>query len=1387
MKKESLYSILIVFFIIIFLAGIYIYSIGESINEQFISDTNPQYILYSDNLTKDILNLNSSTGISNSQLAMDIRKMNSPYDISPITYPTTTPYATTSTPYATISSYNPTTTPYATTSSYFPTTTPYVPTPTSYGPMSITGLILWYDATNTTSYSFSSDGNLSELIDKSGNNNNSLSNVAIPIDTTGVTGFYSKISSRNDLPVFVLLNGGFEGDFTTTTTIQGNKLSFFMICSNNFDSRLNSRTLSLGNDDNTNDDSDNNKMTVCLKSSDSSNILHMIRNNVSATFSNLTSDALYLVSGYYDGTGNGYFGINGAYKSFQSTGNFNITKFGFGTNVQNEIYGRNYGGETFGEMLIYNTSLSDSDRQLIEQHLMNKWKITPAPTTTPYVPTTTPYVPTTTPYFPTTTPYFPTTTPYIPTAYVPTTTPYVPTTRYQITSPREIPGLKVWFDGNDPASYQLVTTTNGHTHITQLNDKSENGNNARATTYGATILLLPGGFNGLNGLHLWNHGVFNNLNNGNGSQITGNKLSFFMICRNNFDTTMSRRVISLGNDNNTQDYTDVNKLSVHIKQGDTSRILYMVRNGKTAQTPILDAWQTYLISGYFDGENGYFGVNGTYYKSFPSTENFNITNFGFGTNTYYKSDGGDFSGIQFGEMLIYNGDMTNENRVLVEQYLMNKWGVPSYVPVATYFPTNSYNPMGITGLILWYDATNRDSYTTIETVSGSSELFELIDESGNDNRSLSNVINGYGSASRMEAKNSLQVFSLRNGGFENDFTTGIQGNKLSFFMICSNEFNSAMNSRTLSLGNDVNTNDDSDNNKMTVCLKSSDPGILYMIRNNVSATFSNLTPESLYLVSGYYDGTNGYFGINGTYKSFPSTGNFNITKFGFGTNVQNVNYGLNYGGETFGEMLIYNTSLSNSDRVVIEQYLMNKWKITTTVPTTTPYVPTTTPFVPTTTPFVPTTTPFVPTTTPFVPTTTPFVPTTTPFVPTTTPFVPTTTPFVPTTTPFVPTTTPFVPTTTPFVPTTTPFVPTTTPFVPTTTPFVPTTTPFPPTTTNKIVILQKFGDVLIDITKIEVTTTNNIINNISSSNADWVHLEGTPFYTYTLLIDPPIIIKSIKITRGEFNDVNKNLTGLISCHYNNKLVRNFSINTPTSQTFDLISGTSSTPYVAPTTTPFVPITTPPRCGVVPNGYAADTTISDRRFRAILDNIYDDMYDRTNTGTSLKEMATYINPKKNTDIKDGLPFLTDIGNNWLNYYICIKNINYIFVKIQNLTSNPMYLSSSSSSTSSSSLENIGIVTNVTIGKNSIYYTKIERPYILSSLTLKLSSSASEIKFSGSIIYNNKFSNFFSTIKNENSVMSIITKKKTIDIYAIKTDLWGEKEYIYYIPDTTLLDF
>ena len=95
---------------------------------------------------------------------------------------------------------------------------------------------------------------------------------------------------------------------------------------------------------------------------------------------------------------------------------------------------------------------------------------------------------------------------------------------------------------------------------------------------------------------------------------------------------------------------------------------------------------------------------------------------------------------------------------------------------------------------------------------------------------------------------------------------------------------------------------------------------------------SGITQNVPFLACSKYDGTNGFLwkdGSPGSIASSASSGNFNVTKYGIG-NLANPTSEFWRG--YIGEVIIYNTSLSDTDRQNVETYLAQKWGLNSFLP-----------------------------------------------------------------------------------------------------------------------------------------------------------------------------------------------------------------------------------------------------------------------------------------------------------------------------------------------------------------------------------------------------------------------------------------------------------------------
>ena len=248
--------------------------------------------------------------------------------------------------------------------------------------------------------------------------------------------------------------------------------------------------------------------------------------------------------------------------------------------------------------------------------------------------------------------------------------------------PQSISGLQLWFDANDPNSYTLSGS-----NITQLNDKSGNGNNTTGYS-GTQPTFLTNTINGLPVFNMSSAGGFY----GNMTNTTTTMTVFMIVIMTNIGINYRRLI----------DFTDGvagdNGGSVTKAVITFSPIQLYRANGAgggSVNSGISTVNTAYLVSCYFDNINGYLGVNGTYYTPFAVSGNFNINKYGIGLNFNNNTV---YGGCQYGEVIVYNTALSTLDRQTVEGYLAWKWGMNASLP--TNHPYKSYAPISDPSWIL---------------------------------------------------------------------------------------------------------------------------------------------------------------------------------------------------------------------------------------------------------------------------------------------------------------------------------------------------------------------------------------------------------------------------------------------------------------------------------------------------------------------------------------------------------------------------------------------------------------------------------------------------------------------------------------------------------------
>ena len=282
------------------------------------------------------------------------------------------------------------------------------------------------------------------------------------------------------------------------------------------------------------------------------------------------------------------------------------------------------------------------------------------------------------------------------------------------------------------------------------------------------------------------------------------------------------------------------------------------------------------------------------------------------------------------EIISYNSILSPTDRQFVEGYLAWKWGVTTLPTGHPYYSISpSSNPLNVSNCVIWFNAQDTSSYT----LSGST-ITSLKDKSNNGN----NTSTSYGSSANYvtNAINTYPAFRFTGGGFVGNFATTYTGSGgLTYFAILKiGVYNTY--ARILSFG-DATTTDDSTSSTKT-CLTQSDANGVMMFKNGSNVKSSSaLTLDTPYLVSGYYDSTVFYLGINGTYiaSGTVSASNFNFTKFSIG--MDSFSNSKFVSDMYYGEVLVFANTLNVNQRKLMEGYLAWKWGLQTSLPVGHPY------------------------------------------------------------------------------------------------------------------------------------------------------------------------------------------------------------------------------------------------------------------------------------------------------------------------------------------------------------------------------------------------------------------------------------------------------------------
>ena len=463
--------------------------------------------------------------------------------------------------------------------------------------------------------------------------------------------------------------------------------------------------------------------------------------------------------------------------------------------------------------------------------------------------------------------------------------------------PRSIPGCQSWLDAADATT---ITYSSG-SNLSLWRDKAPYGNNARPLQ-GTPIVRV--GINGLPAVYLDGVAALTITCPPN---VT-NQVTAFAVFTVESGTAGSGRLITLS----YPDYQNPFSAAL-ILYNTTSNTLTHERNGVgyNATSNILTFGVPSLASTTINGASTQMHLNGTQVMNVSTID----AKFGY---TYYtigcfaQARGVNDNGVgpwngytwkgYLGEAILYSNTLSVAQRQQVEGYLSKKWILGSSTPAFT-------SPTTISGCQLWLDGKDTASSGTGST------LTTWFDKSGlsrnataNTAITVGNTLNGYraltftggqwltGSISITGA--TMTVFTV----FYVDSNIGTFGRVAAFAVAGQNDYN----------------------NNGYFSLVRSGPNV-GPYRNGVTA-FSS-TPYQLPLVhTTYFDGTNEYAYTNGgTVSSNAVSGNFSISGYAVGKNTFTGDTGEVTFYGSIGELIVYNTALTATERQKVEYYLAQKW------------------------------------------------------------------------------------------------------------------------------------------------------------------------------------------------------------------------------------------------------------------------------------------------------------------------------------------------------------------------------------------------------------------------------------------------------------------------------
>jgi len=479
------------------------------------------------------------------------------------------------------------------------------------------------------------------------------------------------------------------------------------------------------------------------------------------------------------------------------------------------------------------------------------------------------------------------------------------------TVPLSVPGCQLWLDGTDPAGTG-TPPADGATVSTWV-DKSGNGFNATAAP-SRTAGTYSTSFRAVN---------FPNSTTGyitNYSAAPTNETMFVVF--NNPSPSGNNNIIiggvsgarSLGAGFTAAGTGTVGNLN--------TQVVWLASTGTyTAGTTVFTTSQFTPSSNSVSLNGGTFSTGGA-----PGFTAGRVTYLGVdATNPVYY-----YIGYAM-EILFYNSVLTTTQRQTIETYLAKKWSIGSASIISLTHPFYSvrphlrvFRPTDVPGCQLWLDAADSSVVTIASGVS------QWRDKSGNaNNLTQSTTGNQPTHASSLITFESNKYLNIPVSVLNNLPTWSL------FFVINPNSSSNWILAKQRDFVDTYNVLSMTLNTNNGGGIQTGSTGFLYWRSMNAgtqAVSTAAITTSTLQIINLTYDGTNLYLSKNGVLEK-TTAGTFAIqndttpSTYTLGASIYPGGQILNPGTTNFslGEMMIYTSALTSSQRQQIEGYLAHKW------------------------------------------------------------------------------------------------------------------------------------------------------------------------------------------------------------------------------------------------------------------------------------------------------------------------------------------------------------------------------------------------------------------------------------------------------------------------------